>query len=169
MSPFDLVRLAWVTPQVRVIFPGALLMLGAFLATFPTTGGRLVCDRGMCVQEQTAAFGTVRDAIIYPTSEIDRFWVEKGAQGETRRVVIELRGISQPLTIPFTMNQRDVDRIAMEGSRFLTEGRQERFVAAQEVQGIQSFYKPGALILLLAGMGLAGWTFRTYPRDELRW
>lgn len=168
MDPIRLIKFAWSDARTRIIFPGILLAAGASLAGLPTTGGRLVCDQGMCVQERTAAFGTVRDAIIYPTSEIDGFRVERGARGEMTRVVIDLRGISEPLTVPFTLNQREVERIASEGSRFLAEGAASRFVAALEVQGPHSFFRPVALLLLVMGAGLAGWVLNAMPRQRQR-
>jgi hypothetical protein len=164
MDPISLVKLAWSDTRTRIIFPGLLLASGAALAGLPTTGGRLVCDQGMCVQEQTAAFGTVRNAIMYPTSEIDGFRVERGDSGEMSRVVIDLWGISEPLTVPFTLNVREVERIASEGSRFLAEGATSRFVAALEVQGPESFYRPFALALLVLGASLAGWVLHSMPR-----
>jgi hypothetical protein len=168
MDPISLVKLAWSDARTRIIFPGILLASGAALAGLPTTGGRLVCDQGMCVQEQTAAFGTVRNAIIYPTSEISGFRVERGDSGEMSRVVIDLRAISEPLTAPFTLNVREVERIASEGSRFLAEGAVSRFVAALEVQGLQSFYRPFALALLVIGASLAGWVLHSMPRGRRR-
>ena len=164
MDPISLVKLAWSDTRTRIIFPGLLLASGAALAGLPTTGGRLVCDQGMCVQEQTAAFGTVRNAIMYPTSEIDGFRVERGDSGEMSRVVIDLWGVSEPLTVPFTLNVREVERIASEGSRFLAEGATSRFVGALEVQGPQSFYRPFALALLVLGASLAGWVLHSMPR-----
>jgi hypothetical protein len=164
MDPISLVKLAWSDTRTRIIFPGLLLASGAALAGLPTTGGRLVCDQGMCVQEQNAAFGTVRNAIMYPTSEIDGFRVERGDSGEMSRVVIDLWGISEPLTVPFTLNVREVERIASEGSRFLAEGATSRFVAALEVQGPESFYRPFALALLVLGASLAGWVLHSMPR-----
>ena len=166
MDPIQLVKTAWL--RTPIIFPGLMLCAGAGLAVLPTTGGRLVCDRGMCVQEHTAALGTVREAVMYPTSEIEGFWVERGAEGEMTRVVIELHGANMPLTIPFTSNERDVDRIASEGSRFLAEGAQARFVAALEVQGVQSFFRPFALLLLLAGTGFASWIIRSARPEGYR-
>ena len=168
MDPRHLLRIVWQDARARMIFPGLMLFAGALLAAFPTTGGRLVCDQGMCVQERMAAFGTVRDAIMYPTSEIEEFRIERGAQGEMTRVVIDLRGASLPLTIPFTLHAREVDRIAIEGARFLDDGAQARFVAVMEAVGIQSFYKPLALILLVLGAGFAGWVVRGIPRDDYR-
>lgn len=164
MDPIGLVKLAWSDARTRIIFPGMLLASGAALAGIPTTGGRIVCDQGMCVQEQTAAFGTVRNAIMYPTSEIDGFRVERGDTGEMSRVIIDLRGISEPLTVPFTLHVREVERIASEGSRFLAEGAVSRFVAALEVQGIQSFYRPIALALLVMGAALTGWVLNSMPK-----
>lgn len=166
MDPLKLIKIAWSDARTRIVFPGLMLMAGSGLALLPQTGGRLVCDQGLCVQERTAAFGTVRDAIMYPTSEIDGFRIEHGAEGQMTRVVIDLRGASQPLTVPFTSNGREVDRIVSEGSRFLTEGAQTRFVAAMEAHGIQSFFKPIALLLMVVGMGLAGWVIRGMPRQE---
>lgn len=166
MDPIGLVKLAWSDARTRIIFPGILLASGAALAGLPSTGGRLICDQGMCVQEQTAAFGTVRNAIMYPTSEIDGFRVERGENGEMSRVVIDLRGISEPLTVPFTLNAREVERIATEGSRFLAEGAASRFVAALEVQGLQTFYRPIALALLVIGATLAGWVLHSMPRPK---
>ena len=168
MAPFDLIKLVWRDARARMIFPGLMLFAGALLAAFPTTGGRLVCDQGMCVQERVASFGTVRDAVMYPTSEIEAFRIERGARGEMTRVMIDLRGASLPLTIPFTPQAREVDRIVNEGARFLDDGAQARFVAVMEAVGIQSFYKPLALILLILGAGFAGWVVRGIPRDEYR-
>jgi hypothetical protein len=59
---------------------------------------------------------------------------------------------------------REVERIASEGSRFLAEGATSRFVAALEVQGPQSFYRPFALALLVLGASLAGWVLHSMPR-----
>lgn len=168
MDPISFVVNAWKDSRTRIIFPGILLCLGSALALLPTTGGRLVCDQGMCVQEKTAAFGTVRDAVMYPTSEINGFRIERGADGAMTRVVIDLRSLSEPLTVPFTRNQREVERIATEGERFLANGAVTRFVAALEVSGPQSFFKPFALLFLLLGSGLAGFVFSRSSRDDFR-
>jgi hypothetical protein len=37
-----------------------------------------------------------------------------------------------------------------------------------EAVGVQSLYKPFALILLVLGAGFAGWVVRSIPRDEYR-
>ena len=168
MAFFAILKTSWSDPQARILYPGLMLAAGAAIAVLPTTGGRLICDQGMCVQERTAALGTVRDAIMYPTSELQGFRIERGIEGELARVVVDLQGQSEPLTVPFTTNERDVERIAMEGARFLDDGAQARFVADQEVQGLQSFYKPIALLLLLVGAALAGSVFLALPQAKRR-
>lgn len=168
MDPINFLKTTWQDARARVVFPGVLLCLGSGLALLPTTGGRLVCDQGMCVQQKTAAFGTVKDAVMYPTSEINGFRIERGIDGAMTRVVIDLRGLSEPLTVPFTTNMREVERITTEGQRFLEEGAARRFVASLEVSGPQSFFKPLALLFLIFGAGLAGWVISRYPREDSR-
>lgn len=168
MDPINFIKNAWNDSRTRIIFPGLFLLCGFALAVLPTTGGRLVCDQGMCVQERTAAFGTVRDAVMYPTSEINGFRIERGINGAMTRVVIDLRGLSEPLTVPFTRNMREVERIVSEGQRFLAEGAAKRFAAALEVSGPQSFFKPFALLFLLLGAGLTGWVISRSSRDDFR-
>lgn len=167
MSPFQLIKIAWQDTRTRILFPGILLCLGSGIALIPTTGGRMVCDQGMCVQEQTAAFGTVRDAVMYPTTEINDFRIERGRDGAMTRVVIDLKGISKPLTAAFSLNHREVERITSEGQRFIAEGATARFVAALEVSGIQSFFRPLALLFLILGAALTGWVIRSTPREHL--
>lgn len=168
MDPIKFIVNAWKDSRTRIVFPGVFLLIGSALAVLPTTGGRLVCDQGMCVQEKTAAFGTVRDAVMYPTSDLNGFRIERGFDGGMTRVVIDLQGLSEPLTVPFTRNMREVERIASEGERFIAEGAARRFVAALEVSGPQSFFKPIALLFLLIGTGLAGWVISRSSREDFR-
>lgn len=153
--------------RTHVILPGVLMIAGAALAYFPTTGGRIICDLGICIQERTSAFGVVRDGLLYAPDEIEGFRIEHfytgGRQTPEARVMIDLRGSSEPLTTGYFANQRELARIVSVGERFLHDGRAERFVVSLE----GSFWiKPLALALLLLGTGLAGWTLRAIPSRE---
>lgn len=166
MDPLQLIRLAWSDLRTRIIFPGLLLAMGAFLALKPITGGRMICDQGMCIQQLTAAFGTVQEAIIYPASDLTEFRAEHGVQGTQMRIVVGRGNIYHPLTSPFTPNTREIERILAEGTRFVAEGAETRFVAAMEVQGLRAFLQPVALLMLIAGAALGGHTLSRIPRDQ---
>lgn len=139
-----------------MVVPGFMLLCGAFLALNVATGGRMVCDQGLCIQESTTAFGTVRDAVMYPTSDLRSFTVQRA--GDSGRLVVEISGGVVPLTLPYTANIRDVERIQMEGERFIAEGMRHRFVAIQEVVGKEVWIQPLVIFLFVFGMAIAGYT-----------
>lgn len=163
MNPIRLAKLAWNDTQARFLFPGILLLSGAALALFPTTGGRMVCDRGMCVQEHTAAFGTVRDAIMYPSTDITDVRIERGDSGQMTRVVIDTKAGIQPLTTSYSLGQRANEYIATEALRFLATDINARFAVAASVSGPQAFFRPVAMALLMLGALLAGTMLHMIP------
>lgn len=152
----ELIKRIWQDAEARMIVPGIMLLSGAILALTVATGGRMVCDQGLCVQESTTAFGTVRDAVMYPTSELRSFSVQRSA--ESGRLIVEIAGGYVPLTVPYTANMRDVERIKLEGERFIEEGMQSRFVAIQEVVGKEVWIKPLVILLFILGTAIAGYT-----------
>lgn len=163
MDPISLLKLAWNDAQARVLFPGVLLLAGFALAYFPATSGRLICYEGTCLQQHIAAFGTVTESSAYPSSAINSVRIDRNAQRQTTRVMIETSSGNLPLTKAYSQSQRVNEYAASETERFLGTDLQGHFAVAVSVSGIQSFFRPLALALMLFGAGLAGWVLRTIP------
>lgn len=163
MDPISLIKTAWSDPQARILFPGMLLLSGFALAYFPATSGRLICYQGMCLQQQIAAFGTVTESVSFPSAAIDTVRIDRNAQRQTTRVVIETSSGSFPLTKAYSQGQRVNEYAASETERFLGTDLQGHFAVAVSVSGPQSFFRPLALAFMLSGAGLAGWVLRTMP------
>jgi hypothetical protein len=61
---------------------------------------------------------------------------------------------------------RAIERILAEGTRFVAEGADTRFVATMQVQGFWAFLQPVALLMLIAGAALGGYAMSRIPRDQ---
>lgn len=163
MDPISLIKIAWSDTQARIVFPGLLLLFGVALAYLPATSGRLICYEGTCLQQHIAAFGTVTESVSYPSTNIEQVRIDRNAQRQTTRVMIETSSGSFPLTKAYSQGQRVNEYAASETERFLGTDLQGHFAVAVSVSGPQSFFRPLALAFMLSGAGLAGWVLRTMP------